>query len=183
LIFGVIFGPIAYILYSILKPKNSQEEIDFIRVEHKFYYNQASKVADCMKCNAYVLEGHSYCTNCGTQNRFKCSKCGALTDYDDLYCFNCGLDFKGRRESLLQKYQKKANENLKKKIVVDKKQNQEKSGSTISNTIKPQFDYLKSLQSKVQSKLGTVKEKSKNLAKNVSAKVQTLKAQTFSKKK
>jgi RNA polymerase subunit RPABC4/transcription elongation factor Spt4 len=90
LLFGLITGPLGLIIYQWTKPKFTPDELDFIRIEHKFYYHQASKVLDCLKCDAYVLEGHSFCTNCGTQNRFKCENCGALGDYDDKYCKECG---------------------------------------------------------------------------------------------
>lgn len=102
LVFGVITGPIGLFLYNLTKPKYTPEELEFIKIEHKFYHHQASKVLDCIKCKAYVLEDHAYCTNCGTQNRFKCESCGNLTDFDDKYCYSCGIEFKGRKEKILR---------------------------------------------------------------------------------
>jgi predicted RNA-binding Zn-ribbon protein involved in translation (DUF1610 family) len=100
LVFGLITGPLGLILYTYTKPKYTPDEMEFIRVEHKFYYFQAAKVLDCIKCNSYVLEGQMHCTNCGTQNRFRCEKCNKLTDYDALYCPACGVHLK---EFLTQK--------------------------------------------------------------------------------
>lgn len=103
LLFGMVTGPFGLVLYIAVRPKHTSEELEFIKVEHKFYYHQASKVVDCLNCGAYVLEGQLHCTNCGFQNRFKCEKCGAVTDYDDLYCSNCGCNFEGRYEKILSK--------------------------------------------------------------------------------
>lgn len=112
LVLGLITGPIGLGFYLLTRPRYTFDELEFMKVEHKFYYHQASKVLDCIKCGAYVLEGHSNCTNCGTQNRFKCSNCEALTDYDDMYCNNCGHHFDKRYEeiydSVLSKEEKEA---------------------------------------------------------------------------
>ncbi len=107
LVLGIISGPIGLIVYNIVKPKQTQGELDFIKVEHKFYYHQASKVVDCLDCGAYVLENHRFCTNCGVQNRFKCSKCGNLTDYDDNYCYTCGINFGNRRNQIFKRSEEK----------------------------------------------------------------------------
>jgi RNA polymerase subunit RPABC4/transcription elongation factor Spt4 len=90
LLFGIVTGPVGLLIYNFTKPRFTPEEMDFIRIEHKFYFHQASKVLDCLKCDAYVLENHAYCTNCGTQNRFKCENCSELSDYDSRYCPSCG---------------------------------------------------------------------------------------------
>lgn len=90
LLVGIITGPIGLLIYSFSKPKYTQEELEFIKIEHKFYYHQASKVKDCTNCQAYVLEGHEFCTNCGVQNRVHCESCNALTDMSDSFCFSCG---------------------------------------------------------------------------------------------
>lgn len=173
---GIITGPIGKIVYNLVRPSRSQYELDFIAVEHKFYYNQASKVADCISCGAYVLEGHTYCTNCGTQNRFKCSKCGALTDYDDLYCYNCGLDFAKRREEIFSKIEKnKIKEIQKESKSLASSQNSKKGAS--SEKTKKEIASLQKIQDKARETINIITGKSKSLL--IQAKE---KANTFRKK-
>lgn len=112
LILGIVTGPIGLGFYILTRPAHTFDELEFMKVEHKFYYHQASKVLDCIKCGAYVLEGHTHCTNCGTQNRYRCENCQALTDYDDMFCNSCGYNFNKRYdqiyESVLTKAEKSA---------------------------------------------------------------------------
>jgi hypothetical protein len=98
---GILTGPLGLIIFNIFKPQYTPEELDFIKTEHKFYYQQSATVLDCIKCNAYILKDEAYCTNCGQQNRFKCESCNTLTDYDDNYCHTCGADFHDRYQSIL----------------------------------------------------------------------------------
>lgn len=119
LLLGIFLGPLAVVFYLVARPKETLEDRFFLNLEHRFYYHQASKVLVCLKCGAYVGEFHQYCTNCGTQNRFKCEKCGTLTDYDDNFCPNCGHYFGSRYEKIVadiknkQIEEKKAKESIK----------------------------------------------------------------------
>lgn len=108
LIFGVIAGPIGLILYIITRPKHTPDELDFLKIEHKFYFQQAATVLDCMYCGGYILSGQTFCTNCGKQNRFHCEVCNTLTDYDDKYCHACGASFEKRIEEILENIDKDA---------------------------------------------------------------------------
>lgn len=157
LIYGVITGPFGLVLYGLLKPRYTLEDLDFMKTEHKFYYHQASKVRDCIKCGAYVLEAHIYCTNCGTQNRFKCEKCKALTDYDDKFCYSCGKSFAGREEKILQNITPK-------------------SGSLSKRVIKKSETSRNEIRTVKKVKLGTVDVASnlKPIASDLSKKVKSL---------
>ncbi|BDQ04718.1 MAG: hypothetical protein KatS3mg084_0236 [Candidatus Dojkabacteria bacterium] len=104
---GLLFGPFALVLYLIARPRQTLEDKAFIHLEHRFFYNEASKVLQCLNCDSYVLESHVFCTRCGAQNRYKCPKCSALTDSDDQYCWKCGYDFGDRYQKLVQSIQKK----------------------------------------------------------------------------
>ncbi|GIW57558.1 MAG: hypothetical protein KatS3mg083_503 [Candidatus Dojkabacteria bacterium] len=106
-VIGVLFGPFALILYLIARPRKTLEDKAFMHLEHRFFYNEASKVIHCLNCDSYVLENHVFCTQCGTQNRYRCPKCGALTDYDDKYCWKCGYNFGDRYQKILQTIQTK----------------------------------------------------------------------------
>ncbi len=107
LVIGLLFGPFALVLYLIARPRQTLEDKAFMHLERRFFYNEASKVLHCLNCDTYVLENHVFCTQCGTQNRYKCPKCGALGDYDDKYCWKCGYDFGDRYQKLVQSIQKK----------------------------------------------------------------------------
>ncbi len=111
LFFGVITGPLGLVLYNLTKPKYTRDEMDFISIEHKFYFHQASKILDCLKCDSYVLEGQAHCTNCGTRNRFQCENCEYLSDYDDKYCSKCGNHLPDRMIGIRQeRVEKKVSE-------------------------------------------------------------------------
>lgn len=156
LILGILSGPIGLIIYKMFKPKNTADELEFIKVEHKFYYHQASKVVDCLNCGAYVLENHMYCTNCGTQNRYKCSKCGTLTDYDDLYCYSCGLDFGKRSDEILKKIQSKKEKKT-------PTQNPTNTQQVKTSTTKPNLNLS---WARIKQGVSKVASKSKEVAKN-----------------
>lgn len=160
----VILGPIGKIVYNIVRPEKSQEELDFLAVEHKFYYNQSSKVADCLFCGAYVLEDHTYCTNCGTQNRFKCKKCGTLTDYDDLFCFHCGENFGKRNEEIFA--------NIREKKLKAKELSLKNKKSKENTSITPSIQVF---QAKAKEALEKVTSKSKNLVNQAKEKATNLK--------
>jgi ribosomal protein L40E len=98
----LLAGPLGVVIFNIVKPKITNEEIDLIKIEHKFFYHQASKVLDCVNCGSYVLENHAYCTNCGWQNRFNCKKCNALNNMDAKYCYSCGTQIEKKSKSLPQ---------------------------------------------------------------------------------
>jgi transcription elongation factor Elf1 len=168
MIVGVLFGPIAWIIYKIFRPRRTKEDIEFTKVEHKFYYHQASKVIDCIKCGAYVLEGHLHCTNCGTQNRFKCESCKTVTDYDDLYCSNCGKSFEGRYEKVIAQVN-----GLKKKAVNTNKSKTKENSDSIPKTspVSKVKDSFKNFKNYSSNKLKQINSKlSKPAGKEVSTK-------------
>jgi predicted RNA-binding Zn-ribbon protein involved in translation (DUF1610 family) len=103
LILGVVTGPIGLLFYVLTRPKYTKDEVDFLQTEHKFYFQQASKVVECISCGKYIAEGHEYCTHCGEQNRIRCVNCNNLTNLDDKFCFYCGFKFdEDRKDNLLK---------------------------------------------------------------------------------
>lgn len=155
---GIFFGPFSLIFYYVFRPKYTKDEIDFIEVERKFYYHQASKVLDCLKCGAYLLEDQLYCTNCGFQNRFRCENCNSITDYDDLYCSYCGKYFEGRYDDILKK--------MKEETSAD--------GITHEGRNLDLFPFFKSFIKKIKSKVDKLsmifKDKFKTLIKKLKSK-------------
>lgn len=153
-ILGIALGPIALVFYLIVRPRETLEDKAFVNIEHRFYYHQAAKVLDCLDCEAYVVEGHQFCTNCGLKNRFKCEKCGFLTDYDDNFCPHCGFSFKGRYEKIISDLKEKEKQKS------PKKKELKISVSIEKANIKYQLGRLK-------SSLHKVKDKSKNSLKRI----------------
>lgn len=162
LLFGMITGPFGLVLYIAIRPKNTIEELEFIKVEHKFYYHQASKVVDCLNCGAYVLEGQLHCTNCGFQNRFKCEKCEAITDYDDLYCSNCGSSFEGRYESILKKADR-----------VEMQEEKVKDQTNLTPDLSKVKEISKKTTQKARESVKRVKEKAQRLIQSLKSKSQS----------
>lgn len=103
----VILGPIGLISYLFLRPKYTKEELDFIKVEHKFYHEQASRVIECINCKHYVFHSQNFCTHCGTQNRIKCTNCEHNHSYEQDYCSNCGTNVQADNKKLTAQFKKK----------------------------------------------------------------------------
>lgn len=102
-ILGIITGPIGFLFYLLTRPKYTMDEVDFLKTEHKFYFQNASKVVECINCAVYVPEDHEYCSNCGEQNRIKCQNCNVLTNLDDKFCYKCGYKFDEERKDTILK--------------------------------------------------------------------------------
>lgn len=100
---GIITGFLGLVVYFIIRPKYTFDEIEFMQTEYKYYFSNSVKVSECLKCGSYMSEGSLYCTNCGYQNRFKCKKCGNITNYYDNYCNVCGIDLKERNAKFIEK--------------------------------------------------------------------------------
>lgn len=164
LVFGIITGPLGLIIYNFTKPKYTPEELDFIRIEHKFYYHQASHVLDCLNCDAYVIEGHAFCTNCGTQNRFPCEQCSQLTDYDDKHCSSCGSQLPYR----MTDFEKKVEEREKSETVAA----QSAMKTLVTNVRGKTVEVSKKVVTQTKTLVGKLKEKkSKKLSQPDTAEV------------
>lgn len=110
LIMGLLSGPLGWVIYLITRPKYTTEDLEYIHLEQKFLYQNTATTLQCLKCGAFVLNGQTYCTYCGTQNRYKCEDCDSLTDYDHLFCFGCGKKFDKRFEKILKEIESKYGE-------------------------------------------------------------------------
>lgn len=103
-ILSILTGIVGFIIYSILRPKYTLEELEFFQIEHKFYHEQASKVLECIRCGNYVFSSSKHCTHCGFQNRYSCPNCGHYNSLKDSFCGSCGHDLFPQNKEILDSF-------------------------------------------------------------------------------
>jgi RNA polymerase subunit RPABC4/transcription elongation factor Spt4 len=161
LIFGLITGVIGLIIYSVIRPRYTFDEIEFMQTEYKYYFSNSSKVTDCLNCGLFVEEGALYCTNCGFQNRFKCKRCGAITDHSDNYCKSCGLDLQERNMKLYESVLVKSTAKVDKKHKQNQENKQDKKSQSESNSKQIQLFSAKKYFTKLKTTFSNSLEKIK----------------------
>ncbi len=94
-IFFNIFG---LIIYLIIRPSETIEEIYWEDLERRYLKYETSELGDCPRCGSQLYPGYVFCTNCGYRLKVKCPQCGVLIDKDHLFCEYCGFKIKEKKE-------------------------------------------------------------------------------------
>ncbi len=92
-IFFNIFG---LIIYLIIRPSETIEEIYWEDLERRYLKYETSELGDCPRCGSQLYPGYVFCTNCGYRLKVKCPQCGVLIDKDHVFCEYCGFKIKER---------------------------------------------------------------------------------------
>ncbi len=92
-IFFNIFG---LIIYLIIRPSETIEEIYWEDRERRYLKYETSELGDCPKCSSQLYPGYVFCTNCGYRLKVKCPQCGVLVDKDHIFCEYCGFRIKAK---------------------------------------------------------------------------------------
>lgn len=95
-IFFNIFG---LIIYLIIRPSETIEEIYWEDLERRYLKYETSELGDCPKCGSQLYPGYVFCTNCGYRLKVKCPQCGVLIDKDHVFCEYCGFKIKEKKET------------------------------------------------------------------------------------
>ena len=95
-IFFNIFG---LIIYLIIRPSETIEEIYWEDLERRYLKYETSELGDCPRCGSQLYPGYVFCTNCGYRLKVKCSQCGVLIDKDHVFCEYCGFKIKEKKET------------------------------------------------------------------------------------
>jgi uncharacterized OB-fold protein len=94
-IFFNIFG---LIIYLIIRPSETIEEIYWEDLERRYLKYETSELGDCPRCGSQLYPGYVFCTNCGYRLKVKCPQCGVLIDKDHVFCEYCGFKVKEKKE-------------------------------------------------------------------------------------
>ena len=95
-IFFNIFG---LIIYLIIRPSETIEEIYWEDLERRYLKYETSELGDCPRCGSQLYPGYVFCTNCGYRLKVKCPQCGVLIDKDHVFCEYCGFKIKEKKET------------------------------------------------------------------------------------
>lgn len=94
-IFFNIFG---LIIYLIIRPSETIEEIYWEDLERRYLKYETSELGDCPRCGSQLYPGYVFCTDCGYRLKVKCPQCGVLIDKDHVFCEYCGFKIKEKKE-------------------------------------------------------------------------------------
>lgn len=84
-----IFNIVGWIIYLIIRPNETIEEIYWSDLERRYLKYETSELGDCPKCGFQLLPGFIFCPNCGFELKIKCSQCDVYVDRNYKLCPYC----------------------------------------------------------------------------------------------
>ncbi len=84
------------IIYLIVRPSETIEQIYWADLERRYLKYETSELGACTKCGHQLLPGYVYCTNCGNEIRKKCPGCGVLINKGSKFCPYCGTQVRAK---------------------------------------------------------------------------------------
>jgi len=79
---------LGFVIYLMLRPSQTRDEVEFRELEEKIFESQ-SKAALCFNCGEVVHPEFTYCANCGEQVRKHCQNCERETSFTWNICPYC----------------------------------------------------------------------------------------------
>ncbi|HBB64479.1 hypothetical protein A3K02_02315 [candidate division WS6 bacterium RIFOXYD1_FULL_33_8] len=96
LLLVIILNIPGLIIYLIIRPSETIEEIYWADLERRYLKFETSELGDCPKCGSQLFPGFVFCTNCGFEIKKKCPSCGMLINKDHKHCEYCGTQVRER---------------------------------------------------------------------------------------
>jgi predicted RNA-binding Zn-ribbon protein involved in translation (DUF1610 family) len=90
LLLVVFFNIFGWIMYLILRPSQTIEQIYWADLERRYLKYETSELDDCVKCGTQLYPGYTYCPSCGLEIRTKCKSCDVYIEKNNEYCPYCG---------------------------------------------------------------------------------------------
>ena len=87
---GLIFNVVGLIIYLIVRPTQTIEEIYWSDLERRYLKFETSELGDCPKCGAQLYPGFKFCPECRYKLKIKCPSCNVYMDRKYKYCPHCG---------------------------------------------------------------------------------------------
>jgi hypothetical protein len=90
LLLVVFFNIFGWIMYLILRPSQTIEQIYWADLERRYLKYETSELGDCPKCGTQLYPGYTYCPTCGLEIKQKCKSCNLYIEKNSEYCPYCG---------------------------------------------------------------------------------------------
>jgi RNA polymerase subunit RPABC4/transcription elongation factor Spt4 len=91
LLLVVFFNIFGWIMYLILRPSQTIEQIYWADLERRYLKYETSELDDCTRCGTQLYPGYTYCPTCGLEIRVKCKSCDVYIEKNSEYCPYCGV--------------------------------------------------------------------------------------------
>lgn len=93
----LIFNIIGLIIYLIIRPNQTIEEIYWIDLERRYLKYETAELGDCPKCGRQLFPGFTFCPNCRHKLKIKCRGCEVFVEKKNKFCPHCGSEIRKRR--------------------------------------------------------------------------------------
>jgi RNA polymerase subunit RPABC4/transcription elongation factor Spt4 len=90
LLLVVFFNVFGWIMYLILRPSQTIEQIYWADLERRYLKYETSELGDCVKCGTQLYPGYTFCPTCGSDIKIKCKSCDVYIEKNSEYCPYCG---------------------------------------------------------------------------------------------
>ena len=88
-ILAAIFNVFGWLIYLIIRPSQTIEEIYWADLERRYLKYETSELGDCPKCGTQLYPGFLYCPSCNYKLKRKCPSCGVYVDKKSNFCPFC----------------------------------------------------------------------------------------------
>ncbi|MEA3356911.1 MAG: zinc ribbon domain-containing protein [Patescibacteria group bacterium] len=89
-VFVVVFNVFGLLIYLIVRPRMTREDIYWSDLERRFLKYEAAGLEDCPKCGYETQPSYINCPNCGYGLRVMCKACDVYLEPGWKYCPFCG---------------------------------------------------------------------------------------------
>ncbi len=94
---GLILNIVGLVIYLIIRPSRTIEEIYWSDLERRYLKFETSELGDCPKCGAQLFPGFRFCPECKYKLKIKCPNCNVFIDRKYKYCPQCGEELHRNR--------------------------------------------------------------------------------------
>lgn len=91
LLLVIFFNIFGWIMYLILRPSQTIEQIYWADLERRYLKYETSELGDCVKCGTQLYPGYTFCPTCGLDIKIKCRACNVYIEKNSEYCPYCGI--------------------------------------------------------------------------------------------
>lgn len=94
IVLAIIFNVFGWLIYLIIRPTQTIEEIYWADLERRYLKYETSELGDCPKCGTQLYPGFLFCPNCNYKLKRKCPSCEVYIDKKSKFCPFCGTTIK-----------------------------------------------------------------------------------------
>lgn len=86
----VILNIPGLVIYLIIRPSETIEEIYWEDLERRYLKYETAGLGDCPECGTQLFPGYNFCINCGYEVKRKCPNCDVMIERTAGFCPHCG---------------------------------------------------------------------------------------------